>query len=185
MNLHGTELNTDQLIFQRRCLRIFLIGTGDLKNVPLEVCFTPRLISMLKADMQRKLERELGSSIRGMAEGGLTEESITTSQEGTPENARGGGSSSEAVRDGAVGPSSMDEGGDVDIDADAEGIPDESVDGIDDLGEEDSGFGLEGKPVRFNGSKFWNYVDYMLDILRETARKDSSTKEEYEKGVAR
>jgi hypothetical protein len=136
---------------------------------------------MLKADMQRKLERELGRSIIEIVtvEGGLTEEGITASQEDIPEFTRNG----EAARDGTVGPSSMDKGGDADVDA--EGIPDESVDGIDDLNEEDSGFGLEGKPVRFNGSEFRNYVDYILDLLRETARKDSSTKEEYEKGIAR
>jgi hypothetical protein len=138
---------------------------------------------MLKADLQRKLERELGVSLKDMAAKGLTEGSITAT-ELTPGSASNGESSSEAVKNGAAGPTGlMDE--EEDADADAEGIPDENVDGVDDLSEEDSGFRLEGQPVRFNSGKFWNYVDYMLDVLRETARKESNTKEEYEKGVAK
>ncbi|KAG6369423.1 hypothetical protein JVT61DRAFT_14907 [Boletus reticuloceps] len=139
---------------------------------------------MLKADLQRKLERELGISLKDMVENlkGLIEGSITTT-EVAPGSASNGESSSGAIRNGAADPGSMDDEGE-DSDVDAEGIPEENVDGIDDLSEEDSGFGLEGQPVRFNSGKFWNYVDYMLNVLRETARKESSTKEEYEKGVA-
>jgi hypothetical protein len=53
----------------------------------------------------------------------------------------------------------------------------------DELDETDSGFGLDGKPVRFVSTKFWNYVDYMLNVLRETAHKTTPTKEMYEKEV--
>ncbi|KAI5995505.1 hypothetical protein EDD15DRAFT_2365686 [Pisolithus albus] len=166
----------NRMAFLRRCLRIFLIGTGDLKYVSLDVCFTPRLIPMLKADMQRKLERELDINFNDMEKG--------FAEEGTSDGAL----ESTCNNDPRVDPNSTEEqGASGDADAEREGTPDvEDInDGIDDLGEEDSGFGLEGKPVRFCSSKFWNYVDYMLDVLRDTARQDTSTKEEFEKGITR
>jgi len=45
---------------------------------------------------------------------------------------------------------------------------------------EDSGFGLvEGVPARFTTTKFWNYVDHLLAVMRKTAKK-SATPAEYE-----
>ncbi|KAI6144421.1 hypothetical protein BKA82DRAFT_3941891, partial [Pisolithus tinctorius] len=46
-------------------------------------------------------------------------------------------------------------------------------------------FGLNGKLVRFNRQKFWNYVDYMLALLRDTSRKAANSKEDYEKEINR
>ncbi|KAI6018185.1 hypothetical protein PISMIDRAFT_25804 [Pisolithus microcarpus 441] len=88
------------------------------------------------------------------------------------------------VRDGATNFGSMEgEGAVDDTDIDTEGILDiEEVD--DELSDGDSGFGLEGKPVQFNGGRFWNYVNYMLNLLCKSAHKDTSMKEEFKKGVA-
>ncbi|KAI5983040.1 hypothetical protein EDD15DRAFT_2179688, partial [Pisolithus albus] len=168
------------------CLRIFLIGTGDLKNIPLNVCFMPRLVPMLKMDMRKKLERESSIDIQDMVDRASTEEgtSAASGNAALESTTYGDEASSDLIRDGAANSGSADgERAVDDTDIDAEGIPDiEDVD--DELGEEDSGFGLEGKPVLFNSTRFWNYVDYMLKLLREMARKDTSTKEEFEKGVA-
>ncbi|KAI6033854.1 hypothetical protein BKA83DRAFT_4486945 [Pisolithus microcarpus] len=181
----GMELEAahwNRMAFLRRCLRIFLIGTGDLKNIPLNICFTPRLFLMLKSDMQRKLERELGVDFRRMIS---TVEDTSAASEDAPELTRTDEAHSAVnVRDGAANPGLTEGDGSInDADVDAEGIPD-IEDADDELSEGDSGFGLEGKPVHFNSGRFWNYVDYMLTLLRETARKDTSTKEEFEKAVA-
>ncbi|KAI6156016.1 hypothetical protein BKA82DRAFT_4349330 [Pisolithus tinctorius] len=53
------------------------------------------------------------------------------------------------------------------------------------LDEMDSGFGLvSGKAARFNSNKFWNYVDYMLNLLHESVRKDAASKEDFEKTIS-
>ncbi|KAI5980742.1 hypothetical protein EDD15DRAFT_2380048 [Pisolithus albus] len=145
----------NRMAFLRRCLRIFLIGTGDLKRIPLDVCFTPRLIPMLTADMQRKVERGLSINIKDM-DGGVAEESTP---EGASESARNDDSCADLdlTEDPGTSGGSDGDGDDIlDVDDDDE---------IDELGEEDSGFGLEGKPARFCSSKFWNYVDYMLTLI--------------------
>ncbi|KIK75215.1 hypothetical protein PAXRUDRAFT_19184 [Paxillus rubicundulus Ve08.2h10] len=71
-------------------------------------------------------------------------------------------------------------------DADAKGIRDteESSDDLNNLDDNDSGFGLNGKPLRFNGTKLLNYVDYMLNLMHNTACKDFVSKQEYEGEVA-
>ncbi|KAF8131086.1 hypothetical protein EV363DRAFT_1165852, partial [Boletus edulis] len=130
------ELETahwNRMAFLCCCLHIFLIGTDNLKNLSLNICFIPHLISMLKADLQRKLECEVGVSLKDMVEKGLTEKSIIATEVAL-RSASNGESSSEAIRNGAAGPtSSMDE--EKDSDVDAEGIPNENIKGINDLSE--------------------------------------------------
>lgn len=177
-------------ILQRRCLRIFLIGTGELKGIPLQVCFTPSIVPMLKVDMKKKLEK-LGIDIQSMTEELLRASGASVATEQDP------GSSTQ--NDTVAGTSSFDTDSslafiygltgngtnDTDVDADADGIPDiENPDQeIDELNENDSGFGLDDKTVVFTSNKFWNYVDYILNVLRETARKGASMKEEFEREV--
>lgn len=178
-------------ISQRRCLRIFLIGTGDLKSIPLQVCFTASMVPMLKVDMKKKLEK-LGIDIEILMEEPLRAGGASAVTERDPESTQD---------DAAAGASGFDDtdsspgftygstgtGMDNTDDVDADGIPDveNPEQEIDELNENDSGFGLDGKAVIFTSNKFWNYVDYILDVLRETARKGTSAKEEFEKEVTR
>ncbi|KAH7881954.1 hypothetical protein F5I97DRAFT_1970515 [Phlebopus sp. FC_14] len=72
-------------------------------------------------------------------------------------------------------------------DADTNGIlnPDLSDD-ANELDETNSSFRLvTRKPVQSNSSKFWNYMDYMLDLVHESVRKDVTSKEDYEKAIYR
>lgn len=75
---------------------------------------------------------------------------------------------------------------------DADRIPDTgktegpvTVDDTDDLDEDDSGFGINGKPVRFTSNKFWKYVNYMLNLLYESVCKNTTSKEEFDCGTGR
>ncbi|KIN98713.1 hypothetical protein M404DRAFT_157280 [Pisolithus tinctorius Marx 270] len=74
------------------------------------------------------------------------------------------------------------------VDADTNDTPDSENPSSDanELDEMDSGFGLvSGKAARFNSNKFWNYVDYMLNLLHESVRKDAASKEDFEKTISR
>ncbi|KIK77353.1 hypothetical protein PAXRUDRAFT_17563 [Paxillus rubicundulus Ve08.2h10] len=66
------------------------------------------------------------------------------------------------------------------------GVPDteESSEDLKDLDYNDFGFRLDDKPLQFNDTKFWNYVDYMLSLMCNVAHKDAVSKQEYEGQVA-
>ncbi|KAI6156373.1 hypothetical protein EDD17DRAFT_1512548 [Pisolithus thermaeus] len=168
MELEATHWN--RMAFLHCCLHIFLIGTGDLKNIPLDICFMPCLITMLKTNMQKKRVSTEGDTTASEDPVGFTHSDEAHSKD--------------IIRDGAVNPGFPEGEGSVDdADVDAGGITD-IEDNDDELSKGDSGFRLEGKPVHFNSSQFWNYINYMLNLLCEMARKGTSTKEEFEKGVA-
>ncbi|KIJ06681.1 hypothetical protein PAXINDRAFT_20122 [Paxillus involutus ATCC 200175] len=141
--------------------------------------------------MRIKLERELGINISDMEWALFKDDADVDDTPATPE----GNDSREpltqepsidpSLRDNSLGPLADNTAG---SDTDADGIPDpENPSGdADELDETDSGFGLvSGKPMRFNSSKFWNYVDYMLNLLHESMHKDATSKEDYEKAISR
>ncbi|KAF8417185.1 hypothetical protein L210DRAFT_817367, partial [Boletus edulis BED1] len=174
-----------RLAFLRCCLRLFLIGTGDHKIAPLNACFTPRLIPLLKSDMRAKIEQDLGINIRAMER----ELSGSAATDGVAVNPTANNDSGSAPTTNNPTPSAElnwdalnDEDGNGDTDG-GEDVDTESPsdDDADELDISDSGFGLDGKPIRFNSVKFWNYVDYMLNIIRHTAHKTAATKELYDK----
>ncbi|KIK79831.1 hypothetical protein PAXRUDRAFT_16116 [Paxillus rubicundulus Ve08.2h10] len=53
----------------------------------------------------------------------------------------------------------------------------------DELGEADSGLRLDGKPIHWTDKMFWNYVDYMLNVLHGTAHEHATSQEDYETNV--
>ncbi|KAI6017436.1 hypothetical protein EDC04DRAFT_2608058 [Pisolithus marmoratus] len=59
----------------------------------------------------------------------------------------------------------------------------EPTDGVNDLDDNNSGFGLDRKHTQFNSQKFWNYIDYMLSLLCNMACKSTTSNEEYKKEV--
>ncbi|KAI5994446.1 hypothetical protein EDD15DRAFT_2366574 [Pisolithus albus] len=143
----------------------------------MDVCFTPSLIPMLKPDMRRKIQQELNIDI---------EEIERRMQQGDEADAEVGASDLVSRTEGSIsGPDPCDGTGVDEIDTDGALDTEDPTDGIDDLDDDDSGFGLDGKRTRFNGQKFWNYVDYMLNLLRDTARKSTTSNEDCEKEVGR
>ncbi|KAI5995586.1 hypothetical protein EDD15DRAFT_2165086, partial [Pisolithus albus] len=159
------------------CLRIFLIGTADHRVVPLDVCFTHSLIPMLKSDMRKKVEQDLNINIEEI--------------EQQMQNSNEGGLDDRVDDVPAVTEETSNNGDTYDSTGVDEDNPDgtfdgeDPTDGVDDLDDDDSGFGLDGKRTRFNSQKFWNYVDYMLTLLRDTARKTTTSNEDYEREVGR
>ncbi|KAI6011521.1 hypothetical protein EDC04DRAFT_2905439 [Pisolithus marmoratus] len=145
----------------------------------------PHLIPMLKTDMQNKLKWEFSIDVQSMMGGAFAEEGSFAASGNTLKSTCGDEVPSDLiVRDGNTNFGLMEgEGAVSDTDIDIDGILD-IADVDDELSNGDSGFGLEGKPVLFNSSRFWNYVDYMLNLLCEMAHKDTSMKEEFKRGVA-
>lgn len=141
---------------------------------------------MLKSDMRAKIEQDLGIDIQAMERQRSGSDAVT---DGVAVNPAANNSGSTPTTNASGPAASMDfnwdslndEDGVGDLDgnevADAEAPSDGNVDELD---VSDSGFGLNGKPVRFNSSKFWNYADYMLGVVRETAHKTAATKELYD-----
>lgn len=140
--------------------------------------------------MRKKLERELGIDIRDMERTLFkddvdADDTVTTSEDNNSQELLTQeplASIDPDLRDGSLGPDNT-----LGTDADADGTAPENPSGdADELDETDSGFGLvNGKPVRFNSSKFWNYVDYMLNLLHETVRKNATSKEDCDKAIGR
>lgn len=140
--------------------------------------------------MRAKIEKDLGINLRQMEQelNPFSGSSDATADNEIDPPAEDGNSSAPAANEpradldwnGANDAHDSDQQHDTNADGNtnAEGPGDS-----DELDETDSGFGHDGKPVRFVSTKFWNYVDYMLNVLRETAHKTAPTKEMYEKEV--
>ncbi|KAN0085723.1 hypothetical protein V8E55_006857 [Tylopilus felleus] len=179
----GMEVNAThwmRLAFPRFCLCLFLIGTSDHKVASLKECFTPHLIPFLKTDMCAKIEQDLGVDLKALekefhnsSQSDSTDSDNTTVTADTAAN-NGNGTNKSTNFDWDT---LNDEGGDGDTEVDD---GDADNDDADDLDTSDSGFGLNGKPVCFNSSKFWNYIDYMLNLIRQAMRKTTTMKELYE-----
>ncbi|KIJ11664.1 hypothetical protein PAXINDRAFT_15480 [Paxillus involutus ATCC 200175] len=172
LEVEATHWN--RMEFLRRYLRIFLIGTDLYRTAKLQLCscFTPRLIPMLKVDMCRELsvdmhtvEQELmradgGDNVDAAAAADTQEEAGSAPRSPALPLAGRRVLSSNSEFGGDTGDSvdaNVDTNTNTTADADADsGVPDieESSEDLEDLDDNDSGFGLDGKPLQFNGTKF-------------------------------
>ncbi|KIO08907.1 hypothetical protein M404DRAFT_133426, partial [Pisolithus tinctorius Marx 270] len=175
----------NRMAFLRRCLHLFLIGTSDHKVATLDICFTPRLIPNLKSDMHKKLEQELHINISDME---WTLFKDNANEDDTSEGNDNWEPLTEPSIDLDLRDPSLGLDDSVAVDADTDDTPDLENPGsdADELDEMDLGFRLvSGKAAHCNGNKFWNYVDYMLNLLHESVRKDAASKEDFEKTISR
>ncbi|KAG1828026.1 hypothetical protein EV424DRAFT_1537029 [Suillus variegatus] len=181
----GMEVDSShwtRFAFLRRCLRIFLIGVRDHEKISLQDLFSPYLIASLYPDLQQHIEITLEVDLVQLAQelqDGTAHASGSGNQNGNPSahqstNDTAHEDASQAGATVHLGDESVDvfanAGADADADADADGIPDEYVD----PGCLTSGFGLDGSEPRWNKQKFWNYIDTMLEQIRESAREVSN-----------
>ncbi|KAI6003158.1 hypothetical protein EDC04DRAFT_2611769 [Pisolithus marmoratus] len=120
MDLEAAHWN--RMAFLHHCLHICLIGTGNLKNIPLNDSFTPHLVPMLKIAHPEVFTRDNTTDL-GLME---VEEEVD------------------------------------DADIDTEG----------------------GLWAWAGCARFWNYINYMLNLLCVMAYKITSMKEEFKKEVA-
>ncbi|KIK97318.1 hypothetical protein PAXRUDRAFT_136530, partial [Paxillus rubicundulus Ve08.2h10] len=166
-----------RLAFLHCCLHLFLISTSDHRIAPLNACFTPQLIPMLKSDIHTKIEQDPGINLcqKEQELNLFSGRSDTTADDETDPLAQDGNSSTPAANEPEA---DLDQSGADDSDQQCNTNAEGPGDG-DELDEMDSGFGLNGKPVRFVSTKFWNYVDYMLNVLHETACKTAPKKKIY------
>lgn len=164
---------------QRRCLRIFLIGVQDHEKVTLGEAFSPYLVPSLHQDLRQHIETALKVNMDQLmkefsqdhpGQGSWDEGENSDAQENLPDPIGDVASSTRATgatEDPDADPASIE---DPVANVDENGIPDEFLDTPDCV---TSGFGLDGSLRKWNKQKFWNYVDAMLEQIRETARQES------------
>ncbi|KAG2129946.1 hypothetical protein DEU56DRAFT_956150, partial [Suillus clintonianus] len=166
------------------CLRIFLIGVGDHEKVTLQEAFSPYLIPSLHQDLREHIEtaldvdmvqlvNEFSQDHPGQGSGDQEGRSDTHESLSDP-TSKDASFTDAAVTNNLV--SREDPGTnsaateDPFADVDEDGSPDEFLDAS---GCAPSGFGLDGGLRKWNKMKFWNYVDAMLEQVRESARTES------------
>ncbi|KAG1897725.1 uncharacterized protein F5891DRAFT_1191655 [Suillus fuscotomentosus] len=143
-----------QSLSQRRCLRVFLIGTSDYKDANIKQCYSPFISPSLAGDLHRKVEQELGINI--------SEHQSDIRAPGEIDADTGNNGDTEYVagnEDNTLRHDSNEGDAEADADADASGILDgneaaEDGDCEVDQDGDDSGFGLEGHIAKWTTGNF-------------------------------
>lgn len=169
------------ILGQRCCLRIFLIGVGNHEKLSLKELFSPYIISSLHLDLRQHIEKELNVNIAQLVEEHQQNDPLACQPSAHSEIHRDVSDTNHEVITINVTnfglEQDFDANADTDaVDADADGIPDDIADS--DAG--CSGFGLDGSVPKWTKQKFWNYVDAMLEQIRENARYESNNHSGYE-----
>ncbi|KAG2126139.1 hypothetical protein BD769DRAFT_1668573 [Suillus cothurnatus] len=188
----GMEVDSShwtRFAFLRRCLRIFLIGVSDHEKIALKGLFSPYLIPSLHPDLQHHIMSQLHVDIQQLAEEfqqshpdlvfGHQDESPGTNNNANNCDNTQVVDSEEHADPNADGDGDADADGDADVDVDADANLDTDVDAdahVDDDDRANSGFGLQGSPPKWNKQKFWNYVDAMLEQVRDSAYRETGTR---------
>lgn len=158
-----------RLHWQRRCLRIFLIGTGNYKTIPLKDLYSASLLPSLHRDLRIKVSEGLGIDV-GLDDT-YPDPMVQVHESGV--DGSGGNEGSANDTEGGENRADLDTNHDGDDDEDE---PDENVssmaEGVE-LDPNDSGFGGNGKRAVFTSSKFWRFVDASLEGVRKMAKADA------------
>ncbi|KAG2028450.1 hypothetical protein BDR03DRAFT_1019784 [Suillus americanus] len=166
-----------RLYWQRRCLRIFLIGTGNYKTIPLQDIYSPSLLPSLHRDLRLKVSDALGVDV------GLDDFDSDPIVEGGGQVDENGADGVGGVEGSMNGANAEDGGADLNINHDGPGDGDEDeperdVSGVAEkekyeLDPNDSGFGGNGKRTIFTSSKFWRFVDASLEGIRKMGKAEA------------
>ncbi|KAG1753151.1 hypothetical protein EDB19DRAFT_1902800 [Suillus lakei] len=161
----------NRFAFLRRCLRIFLIGTGNYKTIPLQDIYSPSLLPSLHRDLRLKVSDALGVDV------GLDDFDSDPIVEGGGQVDENGADGMGGVEGSMNGANAEDGGADLNINHDGPGDGDEDeperdVSGVAEkekyeLNPNDSGFRGNGKRTIFTSSKFWRFVDASLEGVRK------------------
>jgi hypothetical protein len=168
---------------QRCCLRIFLIGVSDHEKLSLKELFSPYIISSLHLDLREHIEKKLDVNIAQLVEEYQQDDPLACQP-----SAHFGSHQDVSDTDREVITINVTNFGleeDVNTNADTDAVDadgDRDADGIlDDIADAGcSGFGLDGSAPKWTKQKFWNYVDAMLEQVRENARHASNDHSGYE-----
>ncbi|KAG2752136.1 hypothetical protein P692DRAFT_20817113 [Suillus brevipes Sb2] len=150
--------------FLRRCLRIFLIGVGDYKAIPLEDLYSSSLKPSLHADLRSKIAMALDceDDMDHMNDKG-SEGELGVSNKADDDGNLGGGEHTMDNRKEDQFHQNQDE----------ETIQQEPEGNEDDDASSGSIEGKNGKPPKFTSAKFWNYVDCSLEAVRQAVREEA------------
>ncbi|KAG1812687.1 hypothetical protein EV424DRAFT_1542023 [Suillus variegatus] len=161
----GMEVDSShrtRFVFLQRCIHIFLIRVHDHEKVSLQNLFSPYLIASLHPDLQQHIEKTLKVD--------LNQDDISDT---TRKDANHTGSAVtiniETLGEEADTNTIVPTDAFVDVDADADRISDEYLD----PGSSTSGFRLNSSVPKWNKQKCWNYIDAMLEQIRESVREAS------------
>jgi hypothetical protein len=169
---------------------MFLIGVSDHEKIALKDLFSPYLIPSLHPDLQHHILSQLHINIQQLVEefqqshpdlipGRQDESPDTTNNHANNHDDIQAADSEEHASPNADADADldMDVDGDADLDVDANLDADVDEDAYtDDEDRPDSGFGLQGSPPKWNKQKFWNYVDAMLEQVRDSAYRETGTR---------
>jgi hypothetical protein len=166
-----------RLYWQRRCLCIFLISTGNYKTIPLQDIYSPSLLPSLHRDLRLKVSDALGVDV------GLDDFNSDPIVEGGGQVDENGADGMGGVEGSMNGANAEDGGADLNINHDGPGDGDEDeperdVSGVAEkekyeLDPNDSGFGGNGKRTIFTSSKFWRFMDASLEGVRKMGKAEA------------
>ncbi|KIK36596.1 hypothetical protein CY34DRAFT_16277 [Suillus luteus UH-Slu-Lm8-n1] len=159
--------------FLRRCLRIFLIGRSDYKNIPLKNLYSPSLLPSLHRDLRIKVGEALDINMELDDEPTIQENAneVRENSEGGLDNGDGAGADTNVP----------DPSHDADLDGDEDENRDNGLNSGTDEGDidtEGSGFGGNRKRPKYTSTKFWNFVDDSLEAVRSMAKELAKAKVE-------
>ncbi|KAG1764901.1 hypothetical protein EV702DRAFT_1204826 [Suillus placidus] len=164
----------NRLAFLRCCLRVYLLGTSNYKNVPLSILYSPLLIPSLPQEVRQKIGPQLGIDIDEI------ERSMLDAEEDD-----GGADDTNGFQDTIVASPRIINSGDAHDDS-------ESINADVDYDKDDADFepnvgnleGIEGnnsvvaekaKPETdlYTAGRFWNFVDSSLTGARNAAKEQA------------
>ncbi|KAG2081016.1 hypothetical protein BD769DRAFT_1378197, partial [Suillus cothurnatus] len=150
------------------CLRIFLIGRGNYKNIPLKKLYSPSLLSSLHRDLRIKVGEALDIDMELDDEPTIQEnaDEVHENPEGTLDNGDNAGADTNVPN----------HSGDIDLDGDKDENRDNGQDSGAEEGDVDtegSGFRGNRKHPKYTSTKFWNFVDDSLEAVRNMAKAEA------------
>ncbi|KAG1868646.1 hypothetical protein F4604DRAFT_1584570, partial [Suillus subluteus] len=156
------------------CLRIFLIGIGDYRSIPLKDLYSTSLLPSLHQDLHVKISKaldcdmDLGVSENDEQHTDNADSNVDHSEEQDPEGDIGATDDhGDNVGEGEHTLENGEEGSGFCENREEEDEEEESE--VDDGG---SGFSnrKNGKGPKFTSTKFWNFVDCSLQAIRQAAQ---------------
>ncbi|KAG1870899.1 hypothetical protein F4604DRAFT_1681752 [Suillus subluteus] len=172
--------------FLWRCLRIFLIGIGDYRSIPLKDLYSTSLLSSLHQDLRVKISKalncdmDLGVSENDEQHTDNADSNVDHSEEQDPEGDIGATDDhGDNIGEGEHTLENGEEGSGFRENREEEGEEEEGEEktGQEESEDDDGGSGFSkrknGKGPKFTSMKFWNFIDCSLQAIRQAAQQEA------------
>ncbi|KAG1872269.1 hypothetical protein F4604DRAFT_1925889 [Suillus subluteus] len=163
----------NRFAFLRRCLCIFLIGTGNYKTIPLQDIYSPSL----HQDLHVKVGDALGVNVGlddfdsdPIVEGGGQVDENSADGMGGVEGSMNGVNAKDGGTDLNINHDGLGDGDEDEPERDVSGVAEKEKYELD---PNDSGFGGNGKRTIFTSSKFWRFVDASLEGVHKMGKAEA------------